>query len=202
MFTEYEVQTFLEIPEITSATEELRRQFIKSEAPYLEISTHDFLSLILMTPAVGIAYANGSISLFEEISLNKMARKMSKGGYFWKSDPVARAMKFFIKSFDKWEDRFMLAIKLCMNKSFDAEKVEANSEDKIPDFESFSKELMGTPNILVRYLTAFFLYGENEIVEVHSISKVEYEKVLDIGKRLEIDHLHVFKSFLTTFKVK
>ena len=50
----------------------------------MDLSEHDFLSLILMTPTVGIALANGSISLFEELALNKMARKMSKGGYFLK----------------------------------------------------------------------------------------------------------------------
>ena len=82
MFSEYEVETFMKIPEVNERVKSLKKDFITSEAKFLEISDHDFLSLILMTPSVGVANANENISLFEEIVLNKMARKMSKGGLF------------------------------------------------------------------------------------------------------------------------
>ncbi|MGB3465403.1 MAG: hypothetical protein WBA74_09035, partial [Cyclobacteriaceae bacterium] len=88
MFTEYEIETMVERESILSAVNELKIDFLKTEAPYLEISDHDFLSLVMMTPTVGIALANGSVSLFEELALNRKARKLSKGGYFIKKDPV------------------------------------------------------------------------------------------------------------------
>ncbi len=96
MFTEYEVELMIEDPKIQEATFELKKDFIKTEAPYLEISDQDFFSLVMLSPTVGIALANGSVSLFEELALNKKARKLSKGGYFLKKDPVVYAMKYLI----------------------------------------------------------------------------------------------------------
>ena len=49
--------------------------FLKTEAPYLEISDEDFFSLVVMAPTIGIAMADGKITLFEEMALNKKARK-------------------------------------------------------------------------------------------------------------------------------
>ena len=203
MFTEYEVQTFLTIPEIAHRSDELRKEFIREEAHFLEISNHDFLSLILMTPVIGIANANNNISLFEEISLNKMARKMSKGGYFMSQDPVAKAMQFLIKDFDKWEPVFLNTIKEFMRYTFDFSCINTTIQsDEEIDFDVFPREIMVVPYILVRCLSSFFLQGEVEIVEHHSILKVEYEKIISIGKALEIDHLNIFKAFLTTFNVR
>ena len=77
MFTEYEIETMMEYPEVQSATLELKKEFLKAEAPYLEIGDEDFFSLIVMTPTIGIAMADGNISFFEEMALNKKARKLS-----------------------------------------------------------------------------------------------------------------------------
>ena len=73
MFTENEVELMVGDPIILDATKEVRKDFIKTEAPYLEISEIDFFSLVMLSPTVGIALANGSVSLFEELSLNKKA---------------------------------------------------------------------------------------------------------------------------------
>ena len=97
MFTEYEIETMLHIKEVQEANAILRKDFLKNEAPYLEITDHDFFSLVMMTPTLGIAMADGNVSLFEELALNKKARKLSKGGYFMKKDPVVYAMKFLLK---------------------------------------------------------------------------------------------------------
>ena len=203
MFSEYEVDTFVKIPAVSSAVQELKKDFIITEAKFLELSDHDFLSLALMTPAVAIANANNNISLFEEIALNKMARKMSKGGYFLKSDPVERGMKFLIKGFDKWEEKFLNLLKLVMHSAFSKSTVHTTitSEDEI-SFERFPLELMHVPFILVRFMTAFFLQGQTEIVEEHKISQVEYEKIVELGNKLDIADLNVFKAFCTTFKIK
>ncbi len=96
----------VEEPAILEATKALKQEFVNKEAEFLDISDHDFLALAMMTPTVGIALANGSVSLFEELALNKKARKLSKGGYFLKRDPVVDGMKYLIKDFDIWRNKF------------------------------------------------------------------------------------------------
>jgi len=198
MFTENEIATMIEIPEIHEVTVEVKKDFITNAANFLEINDHDFLSLVMMTPTVGMALANGSISLFEELALNKMARKMSKGGFFMKIDPVAHGMKFLIKSFDDWQDKFYKVIRKCMEVTFDV--------DAYKDFNEgggeFSKMVMKTPYIFVRFISSFFLHDDSDVVDTRSISKVEYEKIEEIGSKLEIGNFPIFKAFCNTFEVK
>jgi len=198
MFTENEIATMIEIPEILEFTVEVKKDFITNEANFLEINDHDFLSLIMMTPTVGMALANGSISLFEELALNKMARKMSKGGFFMKIDPVAHGMKFLIKNYDVWQDKFYKVIRKCMEVTFDL--------DSYKDFDEgggeFSRMVMKTPYIFVRFISSFFLHDDSDVVETRSISKVEYEKIEEIGSKLVISDFPVFKAFCNTFEVK
>ena len=203
MFTENEIATLIEIPAVAAPTAAMKERFIQKEAQLLEISDHDFLALVMMTPAVGIALANGSVSLFEELALNKMARKMSKGGYFLKLDPVVHSMKYLIKRFDDWEGPFYEVIKASMKATFDKDKImEAIDSSTPPSLTQFSRDLMNVPYIFVRFLSLFFLQDEVEIVEVRSISKVEFAKVQDIGEKLDLDKFHVFQSFCHTFEVK
>jgi hypothetical protein len=203
MFSENEVATIIEIPEVLDAVIAIRKEFIEKEANLLDISEHDFLSLILMTPTVGIALSNGTISLFEELALNKMARKMSKGGFFLKVDPVAHAMKFLIKSFDAWELPFYKVIKLCMSKTFDIKVLKKTGDIEEENvIIGFARELMQAPYAYVRFLTSFFLHDEAEVVEERSISKIEFDKIVEIGVKLEMSQYIVFNSFCKTFEVR
>ncbi|MDH5604890.1 MAG: hypothetical protein OEY51_13160, partial [Cyclobacteriaceae bacterium] len=176
--------------------------FLEKEAPFLEISDHDFLSLILMSPAISIANANDNISLFEEIALNKMARKMSKGGYFLKADPVAGAMKYYIKNIRYWEDLFLDVINVLIAANVDLEQLDKNSEEEQLTIDSFAQIVMTIPYVIVRFFSSFFLQGEVEIVEGHTISKTEYQRVLDLGVKLKFNNLKVFNAFCHTFTVK
>ena len=157
----------------------------------------------MMTPTVGLALANGSVSLFEELALNKMARKMSRGGYFLKVDPVVHAMKFLIDDYEKWELVFFEVIKAAMHATVDRSLISVSgiSDDDKPII-SFARDLMSVPYILVRFMSSFFLHDEAEIVDARPISKVEFEKIVDIGNKLELNDLHVFKSFCNTFEVR
>lgn len=203
MFTESEIATFLEVPEVTDAVIAAKAEFKSKQVEFLDLSDHDFLSLIMMTPTVGLALANGSISLFEELALNKMARKMSKGGYFLKIDPVAHGMKYLMNDYDTWELPFFETIKVVMNKTFNKSSIiEIDSEFKEETVKSFARELMYMPYIFVRFLSSFFLHDENDLVETRGISKVEFDKIQDIGIKLDLTELHFFKSFIKTFKVK
>lgn len=198
MFSENEIATMIEIPEILDATVKVKEDFIKNEANFLEINEHDFLSLIMMTPTVGMALANGSLSLFEELALNKMARKMSKGGFFLKVDPVAHGMKFLIKNFEAWEVKFYEVIKVCMTSTFSLEDLK---KENLKD-GSFARSVMQVPYIFVRFLSSSFLHDDSDIVDERSISQVEFDKIKDIGKKLDLDEYPIFKAFLNTFKVK
>lgn len=203
MFSENEIAIMIEIPEVLDQVIQMRKEFIASEVSFLDISEHDFLALIMMTPTVGIALSNGTISLFEELALNKMARKMSKGGFFLKVDPVAHAMKYLIKSFDKWELPFYEVIKTCMRNTFDNSSLRrVNSESNDLTVTFFAQELMQVPYAFVRFISSFFLHDEAEIVDERSISQIEYEKILDIGNKLELSEYLVFASFCKTFNVK
>lgn len=203
MFSENEIATMIEIEEIKQATVAVKRQFIDEEANFLDISDHDFLSLIMVTPAIGVALANGSISLFEELALNKMARKMSKGGYFMKTDPVAHAMKFVVKNFNKWEKEFLRIIETCMDATFDrAQLKELTSNESGDVVKDFARDLMKVPYIFVRFLSTMVLNDESDIVERRSISRVEYEKIENIGVQLHINDIPVFRSFCGTFEVR
>lgn len=203
MFSENEIATMIEIPEVLDAVTASRKDFIQNEANFLELSEHDFLSLIMMTPTVGVALSNGTISLFEELALNKMARKMSKGGFFMKVDPVAHGMKFLIKSYERWELPFFEVIKLCMQKTFDMSGLRKDgANDESFSIIGFSQELMQVPYAFVRFISSFFLHDEAEIVDERSISQIEYDKIVDIGNKLELTQYQVFTSFCKTFRVK
>lgn len=205
MFNEHEIDYFLQEPQIQALVMDTRKKFVLREAEFLEIGDHDFLSLIMITPSIGIALANDNIGLFEELALNKMARKMSKGAYRFKKDPVAHAMKYLINNYDYWEMPFLSVIKQCLNYSLKNKQLvnttsaEAKTDDPLT---GFVQHLMETPYSLVIFMTSFFLHDEKKLVQQREVSKTEYEKILDLMKKLELDHYPVMQSFLNTFRVK
>ncbi len=203
MFTEYEIDTMVENQVILNAASELKKDFIKNEAPYLEISDHDFFSLVMMAPTVGIALANGSVSLFEELALNKKARKLSKGGYFMKKDPVVYAMKYLIKTYDTWEDKFFNVIKLAMEELFNKKSLEGHFDSNTQfDYEQYKVQVLKMPYIFIRFLSSFFLEDDENIISYRSINKVDYGRLVEIGNKLGFDKVPLFHLFIQTFKVK
>lgn len=104
--------------------------------------------------------ANGSVSLFEELALNKKARKLSKGGYFMKKDPVVYAMKFLIKKYDSWCEKFYDVLQLAIEKSFDYEEIDKASfdEDREVSDQEYKKEVLRQPYILIRFIASFLIF--------------------------------------------
>lgn len=205
MFTEYEIDTMIEIPEVLAATKELKKEFMKAEAPYLDITDNDFFSLVMMTPTVGVAKADGNVSLFEELALNKKARKLSKGGYFMKKDPVVYAMKFLIKKYDTWHEKFFHVLTIAMKHSFDYESlsVENYSVGDQMDYEDYKKQVLNTPYAVIRFITSFFLENDEDILNKdHHIGRNEYLQILKIGELIGLNKLPVFIMFCNTFDQK
>ncbi len=205
MFTEYEIETMVELPEVLEATRQLKMDFCKNEAPYLEISDHDFFSLIMMTPTLGIALADGTVSLFEELALNKKARKLSKGAYFMKKDPVVDAMKFLLKKYDIWSDKFFNVLKISMHSAFDIKKLETTVFDESVEvnYSEYKRKVLTTPYILIRFIASFFLEKDEDIISTNRhIDRNEYLQMLKIGESLELNKLPVFQMFCKTFDQK
>ncbi len=202
MITEFEIETLVENETIDARVATLKKEFLEAESPLYTMNNHDFLSLILLTPHIGVALANGSVSLFEELSLNKKARKFSKGGTFLRKDPVVHAMNLLIASYDKWELQFLEALKEIMYQTFDRTHLKINEDEAELPPENFQRIVMKTPYIFVKYLKAFFLTEDDAISTERKIYSVEYEKILFVGKKLELDQLAIFKMFCSTFIVK
>jgi len=204
MFTENEVGALLKYPGIQDKIAGLKLKFINEEAEYLEIEEHDFLSLILLTPSVGIALSNGSVSLFEEMALNKKARKLSKGGYFLKKDPVVFAMEHLIKGYEKWSPIFYESIKTLMDKTIDLDSQmdeNFNIENSKPSEQCV--QVLKSPFILVRFLTSFFMNDEEEdILSERKISKIEYDRVVEISEQLGFTKLPIYQIYRSKLIVK
>ena len=195
----------IENQEVVNTIKSLKKEFLKTEAQFLEINDHDFLSLVLLSPSVGIALANGTVSLFEELALNKRARQLSKGGYFMKKDPVVIAMGYLIKNYDNWEDMFMKYLKDLMSNVLDIHSVEYQDvadEDITP--VSFRKEVLKAPYGFVRFLSSFFCSEDVDVINAESrnIAKIEYEKVLELGTKLGLDKIPIFRHFCATYNVR
>ncbi len=202
MFTEYEIESMIAYPEVKEITQTLKKDFLKNEAPYLEISDEDFFSLIIMTPTIGIAMADGKISLIEEMALNKKARKLSKGGYFMKKDPVVYAMKFLIKNYYNWSDKFLDVLKETIKITCGKDNIAyADPNDKDIDYNEYREAVLHSPYILIRFIASFFLENDEDIInQNHKVGKAEYQRLILIGEKLELDKVPVFQMFCKTFK--
>lgn len=203
MFTEYEIETLIELEEVRKAAFELKKEFIKKEAPYLEISDQDFFSLIMMAPTLGVALADGNVSFFEEMKLNRKARKLSQGGYFMIKDPVVFAMKFLLQKYDEWEDRFLAVIRLTMEVSFNIQSLEESFTEKSTVTQSeYRKAVLDAPYIFIRFLASFFLEADDDMFSRRAVSRTDHERLLSIGSKLGLDKIPLFHYFTTTFDVK
>ncbi len=204
MFTEYEIDTMMEIREIQQSTFELKKYFIKSEAPYLELTDHDFFSLVMMAPTIGIAKADGKVTLFEELALNKKARKLSKGGYFMKKDPVVYGMKFMISKYEDWEDNFIELLNKTMHATFDMKALETDDPPPVEvSYEEYKREVLKSPYILIRFIASFFLENDEDIINNKRVlGKSEYRAMQNIGEKLGLHKLRVFQMFCKSFDVK
>ena len=204
MFTENEIGALILDPEIRDSTEKLREDFIEKEAPYLEISAHDFLSLILLTPSVGIALANNSVSLMEEMALNKKARRYSKGGYFLKQDPVVNAMGYLIKHYDVWSEIFFAHLKKFIEIMLDKEELmKSNIASAETTDQEYCVELLKAPFVLVRFISSFLSNADDEDLSVERrLNQNEYDRIIEILEKVDLINIPIVKRHLIKLVVK
>ncbi|MFT6962963.1 MAG: hypothetical protein ACJAWV_002697 [Flammeovirgaceae bacterium] len=203
MLTDSEIVTLMQDNEVLNASLELKKEFLRAEAQFLDIGDDDFVSLMLLAPSVGIALANGSISLFEELSLNKKARFLSRGSYFLKKDPIVHGLKYLVKHFDQWEERCYAFVKAVMLSTLNKNKFVyaalTNPESTTGDL---SQDILNAPYILVKFISFMFLEEEDDLLNASMISEVELKKVQEIGEKLGLGEMPLFKLFYDSFELK
>lgn len=203
MLTDSEIVTLMQNQEVLQATLELKKDFLRTEAEFLDIGDDDFVSLMLMAPSIGVALANGSISLFEELSLNKKARFLSRGSYFLKKDPIVHGMKYLVKNFDMWEARCYDFVKLVMHSTVSANPVISKTiRDPESSTGDFSRDILNAPYIFVKFLSFLFLEEEDDLLNTRRISEIEFKKVQDIGDQIGLGDIPLFTLFCSTFEVR
>lgn len=198
MFSEAEIAILISNKEVDAIVDQLKKDFIQKEAPYLKLENHDFLAVILLSPEVGKKMANQNISFGEEMSLQKKARQYSKGGFFLSKDPVVDGLKFLIKSFAGWEDKFYEAINQCLAILLKAEELNIINDDSI----SFESRVMRSPYLLVKFISSLFLENDDEILNPGKIKKDEFDKINDIGEKIGLAKHLIFKEFLAKYELK
>ncbi|HLF33197.1 MAG TPA: hypothetical protein VI583_03100 [Cyclobacteriaceae bacterium] len=204
MLTDGEVGMIIEDREILEKIKSLKQEFRKKEAPYLDISDHDFFSLILLMPGVSIALSNKSVSLREEHELNKKARRISKKSYFLKKDPVVSAMRFLIKSYKHWETPFLEVIRAAAEKFIYFDKLTDTATDvSTLDKRDFEIAIARAPFLFIRMLILFFrLDGKEDLQEDMKVSGEELETMRAIGSSIGFDKTVIFRKLMDNFAVK
>ena len=122
-----------------------------------------------------------------------------------KKDPVVYAMKFLLKKYDIWSDKFFHVLNVAMHTSFDMASMEKESfdHDKEVTTEDYRREVLDTPYILIRFIASFFLENDEEIISTNRhIGRNEYLQMLKIGEQIGIDKLPIFQMFCKTFDQK
>ncbi len=187
----------VDVPGVKQVLSPLRSEFLADTSWDNQLSEHDFLSTLLMTPSIDLALANGRISLVEELSLNKKARNFSRGGFFLKQDPVVKVVHYLLEQFDQWEDRLYHGLKRIL-----VELIKPSNGQHQPT-EGLFITMLNTSYLKIKLVETFFLpEGEEIIGEERPIAQQEYSKIITIGDKLDLNETPIFTEFLGTFKVK
>lgn len=198
MFTEGEIDLIIQHPPVLELTEALKKDFSKKEAPYLDISAHDFLSLVILTPSVGKVKANGTMSFGEEMSLQRKARKLSKGGFFLSKDPVVYALKYLIKHYEDWEEPLLHYLRQVFDLLIDKEAVEKVNDPNL----SYTEAIMRAPYLFVRFMSSWFFERDEDIYDPGKIRASELDKIKHIMEHLDILSWPLCQELLKRYELK
>lgn len=200
MLTENELLILSDDKKVQNAIAALRQKFHQLENDFQNIIAEDFIALVLLSPAVGLALANKDITFFEELMLNRKARQLSRDYYFIEKDPIVFAMKYLVIHFEKWENQFYSIIKLMIEAILEknAQTKESLIAQRVLDNDEL---LMVTPPIFIRLITFLFLDREEDFFAPRNIAIYDYKKIFEIAQKLDIDEFPIFQQFYATFTV-
>ncbi len=203
MISDSEFIALMNDREVLETTMKLKKDFISAEFDFIELGDDDFVALVFLAPTLGIALSNGTISLFEHLILNNKARKLSRGSYFLKKDPVLKGLEYLVEHFARWEKPFYQLIKQVL---FSSLKKSPAMHELLRGEQSvtgnFQVDVLNAPYIFVKFLAFLFVEEEDDLMNERTISRIEHEKILDIAQHLSIAELPLFKEFWESFDVK
>jgi len=203
MFKASELGLIFHSTALKNSLEALRTKFTVRESSALNIDSPTFMALVLLTPAVDVALANGSINLFEEVRLHKKARALTPESLLQRNDSVVASLKILVQEFGKWKNDFYV---LCKQAVMSSLKSNAAVWKAITDYEAMSGEpiedLLRAPYILVKILSLMFLESEDDFLVEKRIPAIEIDKIGEIGKILGLDESPLFGYFLQSFSAK
>ncbi|UZR94805.1 hypothetical protein [Chondrinema litorale] len=203
MITDSELVVLMEDQEVLKAVLKLKTDFLTSEMDFIHIGDDDFVSLVLLTPSIGIALSNNSISLYEELMLNRKARKLSRGSYFLKIDPISPAVNYLISNFEVWEDRFYDLIKLMLHTTLkDSPVISQAFFNKDARTGKLGRDILNAPYIFVKFLGFLFVEDVEDLLNKRGIEQAELKKVKYIGEKLGIAEAPVFQDFVESFELR
>ena len=203
MLNQKELNILLKEPKTTKSLDTLRTEFAKKSPKSKEISDEDFISLVLLAPSLGIALAHGSISLFEELSLNKKVRSLSNKSKLLKNDALFYALRFLKNNFPDWEDNFYQIIKLVLYSSLKKNTLIWDTfQQKGASTNNLQIDVLNAPYIFVKLMTFLFLEDSETFISKRSIAQTEYEKILEIGDKLELSNVPLFQQFCEGFDIR
>ena len=120
-----------------------------------------------------------------------------------KKDPVVYAMKFLIKNYYNWQDKFFDVLKMTIKVTCGLDSMVHASvkENESIDYHEYREAVLHSPYLLIRFIASFFLENDEDIInENHKVGKSEYQRMILIGEKLELDHIPVFQMFCKTFQ--
>ncbi|MGB3465817.1 MAG: hypothetical protein WBA74_11125, partial [Cyclobacteriaceae bacterium] len=116
---------------------------------------------------------------------------------------VVYGLKFLIKKYNDWEERFLQLIRLIMNDLVDMEKLKAQFDpDEKVSYDKYKLAVLGTPYIFIRFISSFFLEKDEDIISMRTMVAIDYEKMKNIGNKLGLAEIPVYHMFCQTFNTK
>ena len=203
MLNESELSILLQNKSVREALDALRSEFFTVYSEIRPLDEKDFFALTLLAPSIAIALANGSISLFEELSLTKKARMLSRQeDIFRTNDPLLAALKQLTKDFKRWENGFYETIKTAMYSSLrENELLWHHLHEEKSVSNNWKNDALNAPYVLVKFLVLLFS-EEEKINTIPLLSQIEYKKLREIGEKLELGKFPIFESFCAVFDVR
>lgn len=174
--------------------------FCEAHPDFEKAKAEDFFTLALLGPSIAMALANGYISFFEELSLERKARSLCDANTM----PVlSRGMAYLIKHFDDWEERLYELVAVVLH-GYTTQHPKVTHLWSRPESLSGDLEMdfMAAPYALVKILNFLFLEDEEYMFDRRTISSLEYEKIKAVGEKVGLMPFPLFRNFMESYDVR
>ena len=120
-----------------------------------------------------------------------------------KNDALFYALRFLKNNFPDWEDNFYQIIKLILYSSLKKNTLIWDTfQEKNASTNNLQIDVLNAPYIFVKLMTFLFLEGSETFINKRSIAQTEYEKILEIGEKLELSNVPLFQQFCKGFDIR